>query len=298
MTNYKKRQNVTGHGKPVRGISAQKVFLCALGVGIAGGVAYYLYEKRKKRQETENDAGTVNNNSQNIYNIFSNGSGNDSFPLKRGSKGARVRQLQQALKQNDPSIKVDSIFGKGTESALLAAGYGKKVDEALFNQIVSNEPAILFNPQELAEKLYGSAQSRNIESVLSVLKQIKDVSQYTAVNNYYKKQGFISTTIVTNLLDKAFAADSLAKQRIQSEFLRMGLKHHEDSGKWSLQGFSAYRDIITVTDTYIIDQQQNKIKVARNTILGDEQEVANGLTLFRAIDNTMAMVPTRDVKYV
>jgi hypothetical protein len=36
---------------------------------------------------------------------------------------------------------------------------------------------------------------------MSALKQIKSVTEYSTVNEYYKKQSFISKTIVTDLLE-------------------------------------------------------------------------------------------------
>jgi hypothetical protein len=78
----------------------------------------------------------------------------------------------------------------------------------------------------------------------------------------------------------------------------MGLKLDASSGRWSLSGFAGFRDIITITDTYVIDRNKNRIPVRRNTILGDEQQVSNGMTMFKAIDNSMALVPSGHVKYV
>jgi hypothetical protein len=168
----------------------------------------------------------------------------------------------------------------------------------LFNQIVNNQPTIVFNPQDLAQKLYNSANAKDSNGVMSILRQIQDTTQYSAVNQSYKSIGFISKTIVTHLLDQAFVNDSLTKERIKAEFLRMGLKLDASSGRWSLSGLAGFRDIITITDTYVIDRNKNRIPVRKNTILGDEQQVSNGMTMFKAIDNSMAVVPSDHVKYV
>lgn len=49
-------------------------------------------------------------------------SSTDNFPLKRGSKGARVIELQKYILKKDPKalpkFGVDGIFGKETEDAL------------------------------------------------------------------------------------------------------------------------------------------------------------------------------------
>ncbi|MFN8436014.1 MAG: peptidoglycan-binding domain-containing protein [Cytophagales bacterium] len=303
----KKRSNTKTTERKVN-ITPERVFIYALGVGAVGGAIYfareyYLSLKAQRDQSGDTSTTSTSSNTKSVFNIFSS-SANDSFPLKKGSRGARVRQLQQALvsilgasvfQQFSP---IDGIFGTGTQNALRQAGYGTTVDEALFNQIVNNQPTIVFNPQDLAQKLYNSANAKDSNGVMSILRQIQDTTQYSAVNQSYKSIGFISKTIVTHLLDQAFVNDSLTKERIKAEFIRMGLKLDASSGRWSLSGFAGFKDIITITDTYVIDRNKNRIPVRRNTILGDEQQVSNGMTMFKAIDNSMALVPSDHVKYV
>ena len=76
----------------------------------------------------------------------------------------------------------------------------------------------------------------------------------------------------------------------------MGLKV-SSTGTWSLQGIRLYKDLITIRETVVIDARNNRIPVRKNTILGDELEVANGMTWFKSIDNSVLKVPTQDVKY-
>jgi hypothetical protein len=83
---------------------------------------------------------------------------------------------------------------------------------------------------------------------------------------------------------------------LRNEFLRMGLKM-DDSGRWSLQGIPVFKDLITLRETFVIDSSSNRIPVKRNTILGDEVKVQNGITWFRSVDNSILKVPTQDVKY-
>ncbi|HND40662.1 MAG TPA: hypothetical protein PKX51_00005, partial [Cyclobacteriaceae bacterium] len=179
-----------------------------------------------------------------------------------------------------------------------SAGYPETVTEATFNKITggSGSLTVVFNPSALAVSLYSGAQSQNIEQVLSVLKQLKSVGDYSSVNEYYKKQSFIAKTIVTDLLEYAFKSNEAAKAQIRNEFLRMGLRV-SSTGTWSLQGIRLYKDLITIRETVVTDAQNNRIPVRRNTILGDELEVANGMTWFKSIDNNILKVPTQDVKY-
>ena len=305
MAKRQVNRNTRPKAKPLAStskITPKRVFILTLSLGALGGAIYLLREYYlKHKADQSSDQTPTPSASQRSSNSSSTG---DGFPLKKGSTGTRVTQLQEALSsllgQNTmvQNGGIDGSFGKGTENALKLAGYGKTVSQALFNQIVKNEPTIIFNPQDLAEKLYHSAQAQSSTGVLEVLRQIKDVSQYSALNQAYKKMGFISKTIVTHLLDQSFAYDSGTKEKIKSEFLRMGLKLDQESEQWSLSGFTAFRDIITIVDTYVVDEKQNHIRVSKNTILGDEQEVENGMTLFKSIDNSYGRVPTEHVKYV
>jgi peptidoglycan hydrolase-like protein with peptidoglycan-binding domain len=291
-------------------IKPAKVFVYALALAALGGGGYLVYNKLKRKKlageaipsSDNSDAIIINNSlpastSTTTARLISSAS--DSFPLKRGSRGTRVTQLQQALARTTPGLVIDGQFGIQTASALKAAGFSETVDETLFNKITGSSKAsltVVFNPAALALSLYTGAQAKNIVQVLSVLKQMKTVSEYSAVNEYYKKQSFISKTIVTDLLEYAFKGNETAKAQIKNEFLRMGLKV-SSTGAWSLQGIRLYKDLITIRDTVVIDNKGNRIPVRRNTILGDEVEVANGMTWFKSIDNSTLKVPTQDVKY-
>ena len=289
----------------------KKVFIYALALAALGGSGYMVYDRiRKKkagdqnRQSSNNDSDTIiiNNSLPASFSSMTAkvlGSANDNFPLKRGSHGTRVLMLQQALSKTSPSILIDGLFGAQTAGALKTAGYPKVIDETLFNKITGaykGAVQIVFNPAALAASLYRGVQSENLDQVMLVLKQLKSVSDYSVVNGYYKKQSFISKTIVTDLLEYAFNSDETAKEQIRNQFLRMGLKVN-DSGNWSLQGFRLYKDLITIRETVVTDSKNNRIPVRKNTILGDELEISNGMTWFKSIDNSILSVPSQDVKY-
>jgi peptidoglycan hydrolase-like protein with peptidoglycan-binding domain len=291
-----------------------KVFIYALALAALGGGGFLVYDRLKRKKQSNvsqippsSGAETIiiNNSLPVSYSPTSSASRlrssgatrNDNFPLKRGSRGNRVTQLQQALTKTNPTIAIDGQFGPQTAAALKSAGYPEVVDQSLFNKITSETAiTVIFNPATLAAALYKTAEAKDLTGVISALKQIKSVSEYSSVNDYYKKQSFISKTIVTDLLDYAFKHDESAKAQIKNEFLRMGLKV-DSSGTWSLQGIRLYKDLITIRETVVTDSQNNKIPVRRNTILGDEIEVSNGMTWFKSIDNSVLKVPTQDVKH-
>jgi len=316
----KKTQSKKSKSKPTaqtksqgkkRGVKPAKVFIYALALAALGGGGYLVYDRVKRKKAIEQNQSPSDNSSDTI--IINNSlptsissftskvvsSASDSFPLKRGSKGTRVTTLQQALSKTTPSILIDGQFGPQTAGALKNAGYPEIIDEALFNKITGaskNTVQVVFNPSSLALSLYSAAQSKNLSQVLSVLNQLKSVSEYSAVNEYYKKQGFISKTIVNDLLEYAFKNNEAAKVQIRNEFLRIGLKV-SSTGTWSLQGLRLYKDLITIRETVVTDSRNNRIPVRRNTILGDELEVTNGMTWFKSIDDSILNVPTQDVKY-
>jgi hypothetical protein len=303
-----------GTKKGKRGIQSKKVFFYALGIAVAGGAGFIVYDKivkgKQKANQTEvdnSDAIVINNNlptSTNSSGSFFNKliSHNSEFPLKRGSRGSKVTMLQQSLARiigtsaMNANGGIDGQFGPGTANALKSAGYSEIVDEDIFNKITgSDRLTIIFNPQDLAKRLYRASDAKDIDTVLSILKQLKSTSDYSAVNDYYKRQGFVSKTIVTDLLDIAFNEDETSKEEIKTELSRVGLKV-DDAGRWTLSGLR-FKDLITLRATVVTDSKSNKIPVKRNTILGNELSVANGMTWFRSIDNEVLRVPTQDVKY-
>ena len=291
-------------------VKPAKVFIYALALAALGGGGYLVYDRIKRKKLAEqnqlpsdnNDTIIINNTLPASFSTITSrilSSANDSFPLKRGSRGARVTMIQQALAKTTPSIMIDGQFGPQTAGALKTAGYPEIVDETLFNKIIGSAKGsvqVVFNPSALSESLYKGAQAKNLAQVMDILKQLKSVSEYSAVNEYYKKQSFISKTIVTDLLEYAFKSNEAAKLQIRNEFLRIGLKV-SSTGTWSLQGIRLYKDLVTIRETVVTDARNNRIPVRRNTILGDELEVANGMTWFKSIDNSILKVPTQDVKY-
>jgi hypothetical protein len=301
-----------------RSVRASRIFIYTLALAALSGGGYLLYDHFRRKKFTANNSsdsvdttgadGSVNTNTVYTDDPIATASkkkstaratANDNFPLKKGSRGARVIQLQQALIGKGAKIVADGIFGPATQNALKAQGYSIGVDETEFIRITGSEPAlqIVFNPADLARKLLSAANRKDDQGVLYILRQIKTVNDYTAVNEQYKKLLLISKTIVTHLLDYAFKDDEAASKLIKLEFLRIGLKVNE-AGIWSLQGIQLYKDLITIRPTFVIDAWNNRLPVKGKTILGDEVKIENGMTWFRSVDRTILKVPTQDVKYV
>ncbi|SKC47209.1 peptidoglycan-binding domain-containing protein [Ohtaekwangia koreensis] len=300
--------------KARKSIRPGKIFIYALALAALGGGGYLLYSRARKKKSISNFSSdatdlisyetpvtdtTTSAASSTKAKASTRSKSNDDFPLKKGSRGTRVTVLQQALIKNGAAIKADGKFGPATLAALKAAGYSDSIDESSFANITGQAPSsllIVFNPGELARKLFNAANLGKDQEVVSMLQQIKTVSEYSTVNEYYKKLSIVSKTIVTHLLDYAFKLDAAAQMLIKKEFTRIGLKVN-DSGVWSLQGIQLYKDLMTIRQTIVIDAMNNRIPVSRNTILGDEVKIENGMTWFRSVDRSILRVPTQDVKY-
>ncbi len=242
-----------------KGINGKKIMLVALGVGVVGTAAFFAI---KKTSSSPDDSG-----SDNI----------DPAPTP-------------VKKKISLFSKKKSLPSKGTsQSNTTLPATADNSDPA------SSEP---FVPKDLAKSLLDSGEQKNLPGVISILKKMKNTSDYWLVNNIYKTlRWWGNKTIVTDLLESDFKDDENAKALIRKEFLRMGLKQDSATQKWSLSGFRIHNDIITLKNTYVADRQGNRIAVKKNTILGEEIAVSNGMTWFKAVDGTIGSVPAKDVRY-
>ena len=116
----------------------RKIILIGLGV-LGTGVASFLgwnYWKKKKVNQEEDTTSFTESPSVNTAPVK-----NDSFPLKRGSKGNKVTQLQNALVKKFgasilPKYGVDGMFGKEVEAALVRAKLPTSINETTYNTFV------------------------------------------------------------------------------------------------------------------------------------------------------------------
>lgn len=292
-------------------ISPERAFLYGVGVLAIGGAVYFTGKQLLQKKEYSNDTNDTNVTiqvSESTPTAKRLASASDTFPLKTGSRGSRVLQLQQGLqkilgaKALEQYTKIDGIFGSGTARALKAAGLPASINEDTFNSIAGKDrfiPLPVQTPQNLGSKLYIYATGKNFDGVMTILQQLNSTADYSAANNaFVGSQIFsVSKSIVTYLLEEAFPYNQLAKDQLKAEFLRMGLKQN-DAGKWSLLGFSGYNDLVTIIDTYVLAANGSRIPVNRNTILGEQTTIKNGMTGFRSIDGGNFSVPTGHVTYV
>jgi hypothetical protein len=110
--------------------------LGVLGTGVAGFLGWNYWKNKKKANQEEDTSSFTETPTVNLPVAK-----NDNFPLKRGSKGNRVTQLQNALVKKFgvsilPKYGVDGMFGKEVEAALVRAKLPTTVNETTYNTFV------------------------------------------------------------------------------------------------------------------------------------------------------------------
>lgn len=204
------------------------------------------------------------------------------FPIAKGSKGEKVKLLQQALidkygKSILPKSGADGAYGSEMATALKKVGLPAEIDESTYNVLIQGRS---IDPAKIAEDLFRGATSKDFNKVINTLKQMKTVNDYQMVNDIFKTRyyfGLVRKTLVTGLLD-SFASDEQKKQ-IRLQFARIGLKY--DGQSWSLSGAPlSEKLLITKENCTVYDQNRKPIQLLANTILGRFIEEKQGFSLF------------------
>jgi len=136
------QQPNAGSGKS----TGKKIIIIGFSVIAIGAASYFGYEHFKKKKEekaaadngddgADLDAAPPTKSSFALPAAPSAPVRNDDFPLKSGSKGAKVKQVQQVLLAKLGAnilgrSGADGDFGAKTEAALLKAGYPASIDES------------------------------------------------------------------------------------------------------------------------------------------------------------------------
>lgn len=279
----------------------RKIILIGLGVlgtGVAGFLGWNFWRNKKKaKQEEENSSqnDTTNFNlpapKQDNYlppkttTPKTTPSRNDEFPLKKGSKGAKVKTLQEALiakygKSIMPKYGADGDFGSELTNALKKLNISESIDEGTYNVLTQGN---VLDPVAVSKKLHDSATSKNISQVVATMKGMKNTDDYSAVSNDFKENYLINgvhQTLVNGMLNSF--SDEKQKQQIRLEFLRMGLKY--DGKKWALAGLDGipYRaEILSTEKTMAYTAKGNgKIAIPENIVLGKKEFTLNGWVYF------------------
>lgn len=292
-----------------------KYILVGLGVVAVGtGAYFYFQQQKKKRNQTSDFTEAITTNSLPLpapttSSSSSSGSSNSGFPLKKGSRGTLVTNLQNALIKKYgasilPRYGADGGFGSETVSALISKGLPTTISSDVFTQIVlssgsspTSSGGSTTTSSSISSSLHSAITKDNISSAIAALKNIKNVTGYTSVNSVFKQTriDLVRKTLVTALLDR-FNSTSEKKQ-LNQQFYRIGLKY--DGSKWSLSGISGavIDQLVTIEPTKIWDESGRSLQVPRATILGEYLDANNGVTEFETLDRRRLFVKTTSISY-
>lgn len=284
-------QQATGRGK--------KILFIGLSLAATGTLGYFGLQWWKSKKNKEADASEIDLTppEKNNFSLPTASKRNDDFPLKKGSKGTRVKQVQEELilklgKDSLGKAGADGDFGSKTEAALIKAGYPSKIDESTFNVLVKGEG---LNATTIAKELYSAAVKKDFVATLKLLQKLKSKEDYASVSEDFKSNyriGAVRQTLVNGMLNSF--SDEKQKQAIRLQFTRMGLSY--DGAKWSLSGIES-TSIITKQATLVWVNPTSAIKVPANMVLGKEITQRNNHTLFEN-NGQYFLVETKTIKYL
>lgn len=225
----------------------------------------------------------------------------DGFPLKKGSKGEKVRSLQQALIVKFgaailPKYGADGDFGSETVAAVKKAGLPATIDATAYYVFVQGggTGGGSLDKKAVAAKLLDAASRTDFSTVISQLKLLNTKEDYRQVGEIFSESRLrgVRQTLVNGLLGTFSSEDQ--KQQIRYEFMRMGLKY--DGNKWSLDGFDG-KSIITTEATNVWVNATQSLPVPAKMVLGAEVSRRLDYTLFEN-KRRYFLVPTKSVKYL
>jgi hypothetical protein len=200
------------------------------------------------------------------------------FPLKKGSRGPKVRQLQLALitkygKSILPKYGADGSFGNETMAALnklkdqgiLASAM---IDENMFNILTADAGN---NMRQTGSDLYDAAQANDYHKAIPLLQNLKNTDDYKAANTAFKSRSFSGRISLLSGMFNAFKEKS-QRDNLRILFGGMGLHYDKKNGEWSLPSLSGYGGpgIITIEPTIVWINTHHKINVPARMVLGNE----------------------------
>lgn len=303
------QQPNAGSGKS----TGKKIIIIGFSVIAIGAASYFGYEhfkkKKEEKQSSDNgddgadlDVAPPTKSSFSIPSAPSAPARNDDFPLKSGSKGAKVKQVQQVLLAKLGATILgrsgaDGDFGAKTEAALIKAGYPTSIDESNFNVITQSDApsAPAFDADVAANQLYTAASKKDFSGTIKSLQTLSSKDDYKSVSESFKSNYRINgvhQTLVNGILGSF--TDVKQKQAIRLQFTRMGLNY--DGKKWSLSGLDT-ASIITNQATIVWEHPKKGIKVPAKMVLGKEVAQRGEHTLFENNGHHF-LVKTKTVNYL
>ena len=299
----------------------KKLWLLGLAGATVAGIGYFSWRYYKKQRAQNGDAAQVlpwpvmpptvpaHDDPAPVYQptpykpppkVSTPKPDSDAFPLKRGSRGAKVRAFQQALidtygKGILPRYGADGQFGSEMAAALKKLKLPATVNETTFNIIAKAGGGKGGGKANLAKALFDAATKKDFAAAIKALKQIGSTEQYSEVSNEFKTMrigGGVRQTLVNGMLNSF--TDEAQKRAIRMEFQRMGLQY--DGSKWTLSGFDGL-PIVTVVAATVWLNSKESVRVPARTVLGNEITRRLDYTLFESKGRHF-LVQTNQVAYL
>ncbi len=308
----------------------KKIMLTTLAVGAAGILGYFGWQYYKKRKDKNNSDPDVSfkravaeepkpvfvdtpvyrpavktKPTPKLQTIYQNPYADvtpvnkDGFPLKRGSKGEKVRALQEALitkhgKQILPRYGADGDFGSEMSAALKKLKLPVTIEQSTYNVLMQgHKSSNTGTTGSLAQQFFVSASKKDFTQTIQLLKQLKSKDDYKETSSEftnYRIGGGVRQTLVNGLLNTFSKEDQ--KQAIRFEFLRIGLQF--DGRQWSLDGFDGISIVTTEPATVWVNSSES-IPVPAKMVLGNEVSKRLDYTLFEN-NGKHFLVQTKSVK--
>ncbi|MBD3638163.1 MAG: hypothetical protein HUJ25_12495 [Crocinitomicaceae bacterium] len=299
-----------------------KYVLIGFGVVAAGAAIYFATRPKNKPGLVDNQSdfepdrvATSSGGSSGSSSGSSSSGGSSGFPLKKGSRGELVKNLQEALIKTYgasilPRYGVDGDWGSETENALISKGLPTVITAETFTKLVggagisstdSSTPTTTknkFKPALLASLLHDAVISDNFSEAVRLLSKIFTTTGYAKVNGYFKEKRIngVRKTLVNALLSQF--TSSAEKKKLNTHFYRMGLKYN--GSQWSLSGVGEVLcdQIRSLQPTMVWNAKGKRLRVPRNTILGELLDARNGVAKFKTLDDKILYTNTNTIGYV
>lgn len=292
---------------------AKKVVLFSLGTLALGTLTFFgikLYKNHK--QKTEDDTDTENTDymdskapvrtpaaSKPRTRIPAAHAGS-AFPLRLRSKGDTVKQLQLALINRYgagilPKFGADGDFGSELEAALKAKGFTVPLTEADYNKITQEKqsapapaPLVAFDSAAVAKALFTSISTRDFNSSITLLKAIKDTSNYALVSEKLKEYYIngVRQTLVNAMLNNF--TESSQRAKVQDTLKSIGLKYN--GSQWSLSGLSGVKQVWLITKTECTAYRDGlPFKIPAQTKVGPKLKTKGKWTYFKLFNTELIL---------
>ena len=275
-------QNSVTPGKPNH---RKKWIIAGAGVVTAGLLSYFGWHYWQKKKSESDDVSDDSNSADSdggsstpppIPKVVAN----DDFPLKKGSKGANVKLLQESLiakygKSIMPRYGADGGFGAELQAALKKLGLPESIDETTFNVLVKGSSP---DPSNTAQKFYDALGKQDLNTTLALLRAMRNPDDYKAVSDKFLEMRFngVRQTLVNGLMSTF--PDERLKQMVSLALTKIGLKY--DGNKWSLSGFGDKVLLITNCASRVWNSPTSSVAVPPRMVLGTKVAMRGDHVLF------------------